>query len=140
MEKGYEEMGWIGPEQPVLYVPSQRNASPSEQELHEPVLPWTVKSSSDVSSTLSLRTLSCLSALARRAASCFSRRSARPQVQSAQARRFFPGWGRHSGAIRARLARLSKKKRPPGERRCEKTYAGESAGTSRRLRATRPHR
>jgi len=44
------------------------------------------------------------SAVARLAASSASRRAARPQVQSLQARRRLPVFGRHSGAVKERVS------------------------------------
>lgn len=74
--------------------PAQRKASPRAQLPQEPVvLPSTVKSNSVKSSDCSLSTSRFLSALARRSLSSASRRSARPHVQSLQARRLRPVLG-----------------------------------------------
>lgn len=78
--------------------PSQRKASPSAQLPQEPVLPWTVKSSSFKSPVSSFITFKFLSAVSRRSLSSASRRSARPHVQSLQAFRLLPVFGWHSGA------------------------------------------
>lgn len=95
---------------PIKGQPSQRNASPKEQLLHEPVFPCTVKSTSSLSSSvLSLRTLRSAFAFWRRSASSASSWAARPQVQSLQARRRFlavSGW--HSAAINNQLVSNAK--------------------------------
>jgi len=65
--------------------PSHLKASPSAQLPHDPTLPLTVKSTSFKS--LALNFARSASALVRLALSSAWRRSARPQVQSLQARR-----------------------------------------------------
>jgi hypothetical protein len=70
---------------PMYGHPSHLNASPSAQFPHEPTLPCTVKSTSARSSACSLARLA--SAFERLAASSALSRSARPQLQSLQARR-----------------------------------------------------
>jgi hypothetical protein len=70
---------------PMYGQPSHLNASPKAQFPHDPTLPWTVKSTSARSSACSLARLA--SALERFAASSALSRSARPQLQSLQARR-----------------------------------------------------
>ena len=86
---------------PIYGQPSHRNASPSWQLLHEPVLPCTVKSiSSFRSSDLSLRTFRSASALFRRDSSSAASFLSRPQVQSLQGRRrFLAVLGSHSFAV-----------------------------------------
>ena len=70
---------------PMYGHPSHLNASPRAQFPHDPTLPCTVKSTSARSSACSLARLA--SALERLAASSALSRSARPQLQSLQARR-----------------------------------------------------
>jgi hypothetical protein len=70
---------------PIYGHPSHLNASPSAQFPHDPTLPCTVKSTSARSSACNLARLA--SALERLAASSALSRSARPQLQSLQARR-----------------------------------------------------
>lgn len=92
---------------PIYGHPSHLNASPSAQLPHEPTLPCTVKSTSARSSACSLARLE--SACARLAASSAFRRSARPQLQSLQARRRLV-LGRHASAVRyVSIARADQK-------------------------------
>lgn len=83
---------------PMYGQPSHLKASPSEQLPHDPTLPWTVKSISAKSSESSFSALSLVSASSRLALSSAAIFSARPHVQSLQARRRLPTLGIHSGA------------------------------------------
>lgn len=66
---------------------------------HDPTFPWTVKSTSARSSAPSFKVCSLVSASARFAESSAAIRSARPQVQSLQARRLLL-FGMHSAAMK----------------------------------------
>ena len=81
---------------PTYGHPSHRKASPNAQFPQLPTFPCTVKSTSAKSSAASFASFS--SAAERLAASSAARVAASPHVQSLQARRRFPGRGRHSGA------------------------------------------
>lgn len=83
---------------PIYGHPSHLNASPRLQFPQLPTFPGTVKSTSAKSSDCNLRVLRAASALERLAASSASRRWARPQVQSLQARRRL-ALGLHSVAV-----------------------------------------
>lgn len=96
---------------PMYGHPSHRNASPKEQFPQLPTFPCTVKSTSASSSAFSFAAEGAVveadewslfraaSAVVRLVASSASSRAARPQVQSLQARRRLPVFGRHSGAV-----------------------------------------
>lgn len=82
---------------PIYGHPSHLKASPRAQLPQDPTLPWTVKSTSARSSACSLARFA--SALERLAASSALSRSARPQLQSLQARRRLV-LGLHASAVK----------------------------------------
>lgn len=84
---------------PMYGHPSHRKASPRAQLPQLPSFPCTVKSTSAKSPPSNFMLSSALSAFALLPASSSSIFRAKPQVQSLQARRRFPAFGRHSGAI-----------------------------------------